>query len=175
MKKIMLLLVCVLFLLSACSLQSNEPSDEQSTVLTTESVTVDPALLPDVYEDASAFIEAGQIALSAPAGATEVTQIILYDEICQMQFVYDGVFYTYRAAFASTGRTGYELTGIVEALDYLETEVSYANETVDFTFEAHLLDGGSLLLWSDGGINYSLSAYGGTFEKLCAVADEILK
>lgn len=170
-KTICLLLLALLLLCVGCS----RPAEEPTEATTTEPVTVDPALLPEVFEDASAFVDAGQIELFAPDGATEVTQVILFDEICQVQFMFNDVFYTYRAAFASTNRTGYELTGIVEALEYLETTTQYTNESADYAFETHALENGSLLLWSDGNINYSLASRGGTFEDFCGVADMIIK
>ena len=172
MKKIVCMLLPILFFLCVgCAGQIEEPTE----VPTTESVTVDPALLPDVFEDASAFVDAGQIELFAPDGATEVTQIILFDEICQVQFMFNDAFYTYRAAFSTTNRTGYDLTGIVEALEYLETKQQYSNESINYTFETHTLEDGNLLMWSDGNINYSLASRGGTFDEFCGVADMIIK
>ena len=175
-KTICLLAVAFLFMCVGCTQQT----DEQSTVaptetVTAEPVTVDPALLPSVFEDASAFVAAGNIEINAPQGATEVSQIILFDEICQVQFMFNDVLFTYRAAFASTGRTGYELTGIFGETEYLAQEVSYSNPAVDGVIEAHLLANGGILLWTANDINYSLSSSGGSFEDLSAVADLILK
>ena len=176
MKKLILFSVCLLLLLAACSMQYEEPTIESATdAPTSEQATIAPELLPSVYADAAAFEAAGNIAMAVPEGATEVTRIILYDEIRQVQFVYDDVFYTYRAAFSATGRTGSELTELSESLNYLDETVVYGNENVDFSFEAHLLVCGGLLLWSDGEVNYSLSTSEGTFENLCAVADLIVK
>lgn len=178
MKKVFCLFTAAILLLCVGCMQQPvaDPTETQPTEApTTEPVTVDPAVLPSVFEDSSAFAAAGKIDISAPQGASEVSQMILLNEISQVQFSFNDVLYTYRAAFASTGRTGYALTGIVEVLEYLDEEVIYLNDAVSFDFEAHLLEKGSLLLWSDGEINYSLSSYGGTFEDLSAVADLILK
>ena len=171
MKRMLIPVLALVLLCSSCTREG----ESENTVSTTEAPTVNAELLPDVYDDLSAFYEAGKIELRVPEGASEVTQIILYDEISQVQFVFDGVFYSHRAAFASTGRTGSDLTDIAEDLNYLEDAVAYTNETVAYNFEAHLLNGGCLLLWSDGEINYSLSCAGGAFEQLCAVADQIVK
>lgn len=128
-----------------------------------------------MFEDVSAFLEIGKINIAAPDGAVDVTQIILYGEICQVQFVYNNIFYTYRAAFASTGRTGYSLTEIPEESNYLPDEVHYQNGLVDYSFEAYLIEGGNLLLWSDGEVNYSLASLGGSFDEFCQTADLIIK
>ncbi len=177
MKKIICLLLSVLLLLCVgCAQQSDEqPTEPPTEKPTTEPVTVAPELLPSVFEDASEFVASGNIEISAPQGATEVSQIILYDEVSQVQFMYNEVLYTYRAAFASTGREGYALTGIFGETEYLEDEVSYSNEAVDGDIEAHLLSDGGILLWTENDINYSLSSNGGRFEDLVAVADLILK
>ena len=172
MKKTISFAIALFMLLCVgCSQQSAVTSGD---VPTAEKVTVDPELLPDIFDDASEFISAGNIDIAAPLNATEVTQIILFDEISQVQFTVDNVFFTYRAAFAATNRTGYDLTGIVPELEYME-EVTYENENVPFVFEAYMLENGAILLWTDGEINYSLSSYGGTFDELSAVADQILK
>ncbi len=177
MKKIICLLLSVLLLLCVgCAQQSDEqPTEPPAEKPTTEPVTVAPELLPSVFEDASEFVASGNIEISAPQGATEVSQIILYDEVSQVQFMYNEVLYTYRAAFASTGREGYTLTGIFGETEYLEDEVSYSNEAVDGDIESHLLTDGGILLWTENDINYSLSSNGGSFEDLCAVADLIMK
>lgn len=174
MKRTLLLLCAILLLCAGCVPQ---PIEQETTQATTEPVTIDPALLPDVYEDASAFFEAGNIELHVPDAATDVTQAIIHDEISQTQFMLNEVFYTYRAAFASTGRTGYALTDIVEALEYIDTEedLQYTNAQADYAFEVHQLENGALLLWSDGEINYSLASYGGTFDDLRNTADQIIK
>lgn len=174
MYKILLLLSVILLLFCSCTNDTEHKTDEPSNS-TTQAVTVDPSLLPVVYEDESVFDEVSQIEMIAPTGAAEVTRIILYEEINQMQFVYNGIFYTYRSAFASTGRQGSDLTDIVEELNYLDDEVTYTNKNEKYSYEAHLLEGGNLLLWSDGNINYSLASLGGSFDELCAVADLIIK
>lgn len=177
MKKIICLLLSVLLLLCVgCAQQSDEqPTEPPTENPTTEPVTVAPELLPSVFEDASEFVASGNIEISAPQGATEVSQIILYDEVSQVQFMFNDVLYTYRAAFASTGREGYALTGIFGETEYLEDEIFYTNDSVDYAIEAHLLSNGAILLWMDNEINYSLSSYGGTFEDLSAVADLIFE
>ena len=172
MKKTICFVIALFMLL--CVGCAQQPSVTSGDAPTGEPVTVDPELLPDIFEDASAFVSAGNIDIAAPLNASEVTQIILFDEISQVQFTVGEVFFNYRAAFASTNRSGYDLTGIVPELEYTEDEVTYENENVHFTFEAHLLENGAILLWSDGEINYSLSSYGGTFDDLSAVADLIL-
>ncbi len=178
MKKIFCLLSAVLLLLCVGCSQQTDTSSAEPTVTeapTTEPVTVAPELLPSVYEDASAFVAAGNIEIAAPQGATEVSQMILFQEISQVQFVFNDVLYTYRAASAATGREGYALTGIFGETEYLEDAVSYSNAAVDGDIQAYLLTNGAILLWTADNINYSLVASGGTFDALCAVADLILK
>lgn len=175
MKRAMVLLFLLLFMLTACAPDENETTGSSGETQTTQEVTVNPEDLPDVFSDASSFYDVGQIEITAPEGADEVTRIILYDEICQVQFTYNDIFYTYRAAFASTGRSGYTLTEIAEEANYLSEDVRYGNDTVDYAFEAYLLDGGNLLLWSDGNINYSLASLGGSFDDFCQTADLIIK
>lgn len=176
MRKSGLFLLClVLLLCCGCTVQTDGGQPLAPTEVTEPPATVDPSLLPDVYEDASEFTAVGLIEMTPPQGATDVSRVILYDEVNQLQFVFNGIFYTHRSAFASTGRTGETLTDIVEVLEYLDDEVTYENEKYDYVFEAHLLDGGNLLLWTDGEVNYSLASLGGTFEELCAVADLIIK
>ncbi len=177
MKKTICFIMAVLLLLCVgCTPQTDErPTEPAKEVPTNGPVTVAPELLPSVFEDNSAFVDAGNISISAPQGASEVSQIILFDEISQVQFMFNDVLYTYRAAFASTGREGYSLTGILGETEYLEDEIFYTNDSVDYAIEAHLLSNGAILLWMDNEINYSLSSYGGTFEDLSAVADLIFE
>lgn len=177
-KTICFLLTILLLLCVGCAQSVNEqsteiPTDAPTEPTTLQTVTVAPELLPSVFEDAADFVSAGNIAITAVPGATEVTQIVLFNEISQVQFMYNDVLFTYRAAFASTGRNGYELTGILGEAEYLETPVSYTTSGIEV--EAHLLENGGILLWTDNEINYSLVSFGGTFEDLSAVADLIFE